>query len=538
MINKIKRVILYTFSIYLLGSCSDFLDRNSLVGLSEGDFWKSEQDAVMGANALYEVNREFTNSIVMYGMMDDFTDISYQSWATGLTTGLFPANASLYSNSWGIFYKGIYRANTLLKYVPDIQMSDDVKDRTLGEAKFFRGYYYFKLWDYFGAVPLYEQAMNVDEAYKARATDQEVYQFIVDDMTDAYALLPDSYGQSDKGRATKWAALAMRGKAHLWAKEYGKAAADFKELMENSDRQLLGDFYTLFRAAGNNSSEIIFDVQYVAVQGYGIATDRNYGNARGSTTGSQRTRPTPKLVNAYEMKDGTPFDFDNFTNANGTVFDPNNVADWRDEASVRRLFEDRDPRMHQAVVVPWSTFVGQDGLEYLYRFPVITTDPLAYTPVWANGSYAWRKFVETGSVYTLQDNMPINFPLIRLADVMLMYAEAQNEALGAPDQRVYNAIDAVRSRADMPGLPEGLSKDEMRERIRHERMVELCGEGQRYSDIRRWRIAQDVVDGVWMTEFTGVNIRQRGFPDHYYLWPIPQSERELNPLLTQNPDWE
>ena len=68
----------------------------------------------------------------------------------------------------------------------------------------------------------------------------------------------------------------------------------------------------------------------------------------------------------------------------------------------------------------------------------------------------------------------------------------------------------------------------MRERIRQERMVELAGEGQRYSDIRRWKIAKSVVDGVWMTEFTGVNIRQRGFPDHYYLWPIPQAERDLN----------
>ena len=119
---------------------------------------------------------------------------------------------------------------------------------------------------------------------------------------------------------------------------------------------------------------------------------------------------------------------------------------------------------------------------------------------------------------------------------MLMYAEAQNEAVGV-DQSVYNAVNAVRARAGIKELPAGLNQVQMREKIRHERMVELCGEGQRYSDIRRWKIAKDVVDGVWMTEFTGVNIRQRGFPDHYYLWPIPQKEVDLNPALEQNPGW-
>ncbi|WP_108424115.1 RagB/SusD family nutrient uptake outer membrane protein [Flagellimonas amoyensis] len=537
MINKINRILLALLSLFIVGSCSDdFLDRDSLVGLSEGGFWQSEQDAIMGVNALYDANREFTNSIVIYGMMDDFTDISYQSWATGLTTGNFPSNASFYSNSWGIFYKGIYRANTVLENVPDIEMNQATKNRILGEAKFFRGYFYFKLWDFFGGVPLYDTAMNVDETYKPRSTEEEVYNFIVSDMTDAFELLSENYDQSNKGRATKWAALAMRGKAHLWAEQYEEAAEDFKYLMDNSDRTLIDDFHSLFRVAGNNNDEVIFDVQYIAEQGYGLATDRNYGNARGATSGSQRTRPTPKLVNAYEIIDGTPFDFANFTDAGGDTFDPNDPADWQDEEAVRRLFENRDPRMQQAIVVPWSTFVGRNEVEYLYKFPVDTSDPLAYVPIWTAGSYAWRKFVETGSVYTLQNNMPQNFPLIRLADVVLMYAEAKNEA-SPGDQSIYDAVDAVRERAGLPDLPSGLSQDEMRERIRHERMVELCGEGQRYSDIRRWGIAKDVVDGVWMTEFTGVNIRQRGFPDHYYLWPIPQTEIDVNPALTQNPGW-
>lgn len=537
MKNKKNIKILVLLAVCILSSCNDFLDRNSLVGLSEGNFWKSQEDAIMGINSLYHANREFTNSIVMYGMMDDFTDISYQSWSTGLTTGNFPANASFYANSWGIFYKGIYRANTAIKHIPEIEMSEDIKKRTLGEALFLRGYFYFKLWDFFGEVPLYDSPMNVDEAYKARNTNEEVYEFIVRDMTDAYSYLPESYDQTNVGRATKWAALAMRGKAHLWAKQYEKAAADFKEVMEKSDRKLLNNYHDLFRVAGNNNSEVIFDVQYIAEKGHGIATDRNYGNAMGATTGSQRTRPTPKLVNSYEMIDGTPFDFNKYTNAEGETFNPDSPADWKDEASVRKLFENRDPRLHQSIIVPWAEFVGKSNIPLTYRFPVVNA-PDAYVPVWKNGSYSWRKFVETGSVYGLQDNMPQNFPLIRLADVILMYAEAKNEALGAPDQSVYDAINSVRARAGMPTIPAGLDKAQMFEKIQHERMIEFCGEGQRYSDIRRWKIGKEVVDGVWMTEFTGVKIRQRGFPDHYYLWPIPQTEIDLNPKLTQNPGWK
>lgn len=534
---KNKKILLPFFLMLIFTACNrDFLDRNSLVGLSEGSLWKTEQDAVMATNALYQINREFTNSIVIYGMLDDFTDISYQSWATGLTTGNYPSNASFYSNSWGIFYKGINRANRVLANVPDIQMEDNVKNRIIGEAKFFRGYYYFKLWNYFGGVPIYTEPVNVDEAYKPRSMEQDVYQLIIADMTDAMALLPGSYEQNDLGRVTKWAALSMRGKAHLWAENYEKAAGDFKEVIETSDRKLVEDYYSLFHVEGNNSSEVIFDVQYVEEEGYGIATDRNYGNAMGSTPGSQRSRPTPKLVNEYEMIDGTPFDFRNFTNADGASFDPDDPDDWKDENSVRKLFENRDPRLGKAIVVPWATFNGRNGQDFLYKFPVDGSDPNAYVPIWKNGSYAWRKFVPTGATHTLARNIPINFPIIRLADVLLMFAEAQNQVNG-PDTSVYQAINTVRNRAQMPDLPAGLEKEEMTQKIRHERIVELCGEGQRYDDIRRWGIAEDVVDGVWMKTFTGSNIRQRGFPAYFYLWPIPQAEIDINPKFTQNPGW-
>lgn len=261
--------------------------------------------------------------------------------------------------------------------------------------------------------------------------------------------------------------------------------------MEKSDRKLVDDYETLFHVDGNNNSEVILDVQYTTEAGHGIPTGRWWiASAKASPSPGQRSRPTNELVNSYEMIDGTPFDFNNFTNAKGEPFNPNNEEDWNDEASVRKLYENRDPRLQQSIVVPWSTYVGLNNSTYIYRFPE-TSDADSYTMVFPN-NYAWRKFVEPGTRY-LTDlyNVPQNIPLIRLADIMLMYAEAQNEALASPDQSVYKAVNDIRDRAGMPDLPTGLTKDQMRERIRHERKIELCVEGQRYSDIRRWGIAKD-----------------------------------------------
>ncbi len=543
-----NKIILLILSVCLLSSCSDFLDRDAKTGLAGEGFWVSADNALYGVNAIYRSNRDFTNEIVIYGMMDDFTDIAYQSWNTGLTTGSFPTNAAFYADCWAHFYGGIYRANLAIKNIPGIDMDGAKKNRYLGEARFLRGFYYFKLWDLFGGVPIYEEPMNFDEAYEARSSEQEVYQLIVRDLTIAYEQLPDTYGAADKGRATKWAALAMRGKAHLWAKEYDQAAADFKELIENSDRKLVDDYHTLFRVAGKDNTEVIFDVRYIQESGHGISTDVAYGSGMGPTKESQRTRPTNKLVEAYEVivKDPSgdvskdkaiPFDYANYKLKDGvTPFNPNDAKHWAEnKETLIEIYSNRDLRLEKSIITPWSTFEGKAGT-YIYKYPIPTgPDEQAFRPIWAD-NYAWRKFVETGAVYTLAANMPMNIPLIRLADVKLMYAEAQNESKG-PDSSVYTEVNSVRKRAGLPGLPEKLTKDQMREKIRHERMVELAGEGQRYADIRRWGIGKAVVDKVWMTNFYGTKIRERGFPDHYYLWPIPQQEMDLNDKLVQNPNW-
>ncbi|TDO05539.1 RagB/SusD family nutrient uptake outer membrane protein [Sunxiuqinia elliptica] len=532
MKNKILSIVIIVLS---LASCQDdFLQRPSLIQLSEESFWVDADDAVEGVNSIYNAYYQLNNTFTNYGMLDDFSDIAYQTWSTGMTTGQYVAYGSFFSGPWGILYKGIYRANTAIKRIPDISMDESLKSRLMGEAKFLRALFYFKLRDYFGGVPIYDTPMNYDEAYKPRNTVEQVDSFIVQDLTDAIDLLPSGYSSGDAGRATKWAAMSLRGKTYLFGQEWEMAAADFDFVIKNSGRDLHPVYEQLFNFKWEDNSEVIFDAQYIMVEGFGNRCDITYGNRNTKTGGWQRTVPTVKLIDSYEMADGTPFNWDNFETINGEAFDPSNADDWAKEDLVKEIFNNRDPRLQQTVVVPWSTFIGEGGKTLIYKWPQDASDSECFVSNF-QAVYAWRKFVHQGDENSQRYNSPNNIPEIRFADVLLMYAEAKNEQSG-PDESVYNAINRVRARVSMPPIPEG-TKDEVRERIRHERRVEFPGEGLWYSDIRRWKIGVELCNHD-VEGFIGNKLRTRGFAEREYLWAIPSSEIDLNPELTQNPGWE
>jgi len=155
-------------------------------------------------------------------------------------------------------------------------------------------------------------------------------------------------------------------------------------------------------------------------------------------------------------------------------------------------------------------------------------------------TYSWRKFVCVGDEGYWAYQGPTDIPLIRFADVLLMYAEAKNEELAAPDDDIYDAVNRVRKRAGLNELS-GLDKTAMRKAIRMERFHEFPGEGHLFFDVRRWRTAHtnDPVFGLNhdVYQFTGEKLFTRSFPEKFYLWPIPEAERDLNPKLDQNEGW-
>jgi hypothetical protein len=185
-------------------------------------------------------------------------------------------------------------------------------------------------------------------------------------------------------------------------------------------------------------------------------------------------------------------------------------------------YENRDSRLHQTVVIPG----------YMYRGGIVSD-----TKYFSTG-YGFKKYT------TYQDNVAepsllqseINLIHLRYADVLLMYAEAQNEASG-PDALVYGALNLIRSRANMPGIPAGLTQDQMREVIRNERRIELALEGLYFHDIRRWRTAEEKMNGNVLNSKEEV-IQVRSFnPQRDYLWPIHEITIQENPALEQNPGY-
>lgn len=191
--------------------------------------------------------------------------------------------------------------------------------------------------------------------------------------------------------------------------------------------------------------------------------------------------------------------------------------------------------MNQTILVPWEKFIGSGNRELIYEWPYDSSDPNCFassnaTQPW----YCWKKFVHQGDENSQRYNSPNNIPIIRYADVLLMYAEAKNE-FDDVDASVYSAINAVRTRAGLPDIPT-CSQAELRERIRHERKVEFAGEGIWYSDMRRYRLGVDLCNHE-ILGFNGKRLFTRRFTEKLYLWPIPQEERDINPNLSQNPDW-
>jgi len=272
-----------------------------------------------------------------------------------------------------------------------------------------------------------------------------------------------------------------------------------KEILELNVYDLFPDYGGMFKKANEGNIEIIFDVRYKA-------PDLTNGDYNIIMAQYNTTAPTKDLVDAYEMKDGLSID-------KSPLYDP------------AHPYDNRDPRFYQTIIylgMPW-------------RNRTATTADLHQT------GFGFWKFTEynattPGTIPASQSDN--NFVVIRFADVLLMYAEALNEVSG-PDSDVYFCINKVRQRpsVDMPPLPISLSKEEMREIIRHERRIELAGEARYFFDIRRWGTIDEVMNQP-VYDYKNDLIQNRSFnPVRDYYWPIPFTEIDLNPSLEQNPNY-
>ena len=557
---------IYIMLLVLTGlqSCSDFLDTRPEDGIGSLEMWTTKEHADLGIVGAYSPMKCFplgadpyspAGCISSNAMTDTYTKYAF-AWGTGFDdTGCryFCNNSAttsygIFSNKWFADYTGVQYCNLALENLPKLQdkLDKDTYDKYVGEAHFLRALYYFDLLTFFSGhksqdpgVPLYTTMPDYDKAYRPRSTPADVRKVMIEDFTVAAEQLP--WRSYEKGRANACAALVMLGKVYLYAGNYAKAEETFSKVVETNTKvaqpyTLYSNYATLFTQQGEDNNESVLVIDCINTYGNGSRLDLLYSNRSANCAGTNTSIPTKELVDSYLMANGNKFD--------GTY------PDWTDRDKVNAFFASRDPRLDASIIRPYGLFVGKDNITYEYRAPYDTkTAPYAClrSNHSSNTNYCWRKFCNHGNETTIRRHSGIDIPLIRWADVLLLYAEAVNESSG-PTTAVFDALDQIRTRAKMPKVARGGDQTQVRELIRNERVYELAGEGHLYPDWQRWFAHNDAdfdyesltnqsivgYDGVPLA-LTQVSIRN--FTKRNWRYAIPQSEIDVNPALVQSEGW-
>ena len=470
-------------------------------------FWKTADDAEKGLVACYGPLTSIQGWGRMLGAIltiqrgDDvnpFPSTGVQDVGTFLAQ---PTDGRV-SEGWGELNAIVARANSVIFYVPDIEMDNAEKERILGEAYFLRGLAHFYLLNMWGHIPLITKPISaVNDLFIEQASQDDVWASITSDFKDAQSRLPETVDAKDIGRATWGASTAMLGKAYLFTKNWSGAAAEFKKIIDKPNLyRLVTNYQDNFLESGNNNAESIWELQYQSTPTGNWGTSGTANPIRGQAW-------EPDVAPVGYTSQGT-------TTVNQWVFDLFMEQKTKDDKV--------DPRAYATMV--WD-----------YPGAKVYQDDFRTALNGANRNKVWvRKYLNYDRTSSLTPGSwgyaNNNRRMVRLADVLLMYAEAQNEATG-PDASAYEAINRVRARANMPDIAPGLGKDAFRAAVRRERVLELAMEGDRVFDLLRWGIMADVFTAhpEYRSNSGGVFIKGK----HEYL-PIPQNDISANPKIKQN----
>lgn len=526
-----------------LSSCSDFLDRYPLEELSDGSFWKTENDAEMAVSNLYnvlptwDVDEAINSDDAVHGI----------KWAAGnQSKGVYdPADYS-----WSSEYNYIRQANLVLEKIQEMDLSEEAYKQLEGQACFFRAYVYFTLIRSFGAVPYIDKPLELSDVENiTRTSKDEVYEKVMKDFDVAIADLPEEWDDSNSGRVTKGAAMAMKARAALYYNQWETAMTESKKVMdlgkyELYDKDNTGRYKELFWEVADGCDEFILSVQYNAP----TRTHYLIGWECFPTLGWGGLNPTQSLVDAFEDKDGAPI-------SQSKIYDPTNP------------FANRDPRLEVNVLHDGETMYGVT-IKVAPLKSSGNTGINQHGDATATGYYQQKWLDPSIDPQSTGWEMGKDWVIIRYAEVLLTYAEAKNE-LSPLDPSAFDAVNQVRRRVGMPDLQNTdpskptycATQDDLRKRIWNEWRVEFALEsGKRQWDIRRWGIAKDVLNapfeglkytlvddpnapasdgGKRCILYVGDPIKLAGshYEDYNYLLPIPQTEIDLNPKLEQNPGY-
>lgn len=486
--------------ILCVTSCSKYLDKVPLDSINTSNFFKTPDDAINAINAAYQPMqrpklynlRMWTSDIMagnsVVGAGGGTDGIETVEEANFTTDPGNPGVLDLWRGPW----PGILSCNLVLQNVPAIKMDETLRNRILGEAKFLRANYYFILVRYFGDIPLITTPQSPKDSnyYPSRVDKKLVYDLIIKDLKDAIDLLPKrgTYTGSDVGRASKGSAVGLLAKVYLTLGQY----ADVIPLCQQVTQlgyTLDANYSDNFDPAHKNGPESLFEVQYSGQTNYGFFDDLNQASWTSTFMGPRNTtfvggaygwnQPTQEFVDSYEPG---------------------------------------DKRKDQ-------TILYQGGPDFYGN---------VYSSTYSTTGYNVRKFLVPTSKSPQYNTSNEDFPVLRYADVLLMKAEALNATGKTTEAQLPSSdpnatLNKVRARAGLPDIT-GLNQADLKEKILHERRMELSFEGDRWFDLVR------VDNGQYGLNFLH-SIGKTNAATKNLLLPIPQVEIDANPNLKQNPGY-
>ncbi|SEW07229.1 Starch-binding associating with outer membrane [Chryseobacterium wanjuense] len=429
-----KKIFLSIALLSVIVSCNDYLDIQQEGRTEASSFFKTQDDALQATSAIYSFLRSWENSAFPYQFV-------FGVPADDVIKGSNPGDASFinaYDNFsytvsdegvrgyWIGQWQAVNRCNQVITNVPNIDMDSTLRGRLVAEAKMLRAYFYFNLVRIYGGVPIFD---GIQQNYNIpRNSVEEVYNFIIADLTSAAEVLPQTYGAADLGRVTKGAALGLLSKVYLYKKDWQKAYDTSNQVIAMG-YALDPDFNHLFRPAGEFGSESVFEVNCQCSAQYGGS---QYAEVQGvrNQFGWGFFTPSQALENAFEP------------------------GDIRKEYTILRNGE----------VTPEGDLIAMQDPN-----SVTTFNQKIYVPTSLNNSACGY-----GSIQ--------NIRILRFAEILLINAEAANE-LGNTGTAVTN-LNKVRTRAQLPNTTAS-TQGALRTAIWHERRVELALEGDRFVDLVR-----------------------------------------------------
>ena len=512
---KTQIIFLLATLVFLTVSCKRDFDEVNPDMLTTDSFWKDGDDAIKGVNAIYSaLNR--SSSYYNRGMHFLYLLRSDEGFGSGGDIGLnndmafaFTSN-NTGSGTWNAIYHANFRANQVILHVPQIEMDETLKKRIIAEAKFLRALNYFNLAVFWGRPPLVLTPLAPTD-YPPNATPQEVYAQIEQDLTDALDDLPPSYPDADVGRVTKGAAHGLLAKVYMQQGKFNEAKTAMEWLVMGegaSNYDLMADYADNFKSSTENNRECVYEIQFKENPAENGDDDTNPGISLNTGASIAKFLAPPAPAPGYA--DGA---------ARRWIVDAFEIE--------RTVDNQRDPRAAASFLYDYTDVRG----------PGFT---MVYGATWqarygANDKSVWfRKLLNDDSRNDENFSSPNNYRMIRYADILLMYAECLNELNQTGDAYLY--VDRVRERVNLPALTTarpGLDQSAFREQIKHERLLEMAGEGWRYFDLVRWGEFANNLDVLKERDADFDNFVQ----DKHEWYPIPQADIDNNPNLTQNPGY-